>query len=155
MTAPAPRPIEILLVDDSDDDALLLAESFREAHMMNIVHVVHDGEEALDYLFRRGKYQNAATPGLVLLDLNMPRKNGFEVLGAIKADSALRGIPVVMLTTSSNEEDVARSYAKGACSFVSKPVSFEKLREVIRQFALYWTLVAVVPPPVEAPAAPA
>jgi len=145
-----PQAIEILLVDDSDDDVLLLKESFQDSHMVNLVHVVHDGEEAIDYLKRRGKHASATTPGLVLLDINMPRKNGFEVLEEMKADPALRGIPVVMLTTSTRDVDIARSYAKGACSFVSKPVSFEKLKEVIRQFALYWTLVAVVPPPVEA-----
>jgi CheY-like chemotaxis protein len=140
-----PKPIEILLVDDSDDDVLLLEESLSESKFVNLLHVVHDGEEALAYLRREGTYYNAVLPGLVLLDINMPRMNGFEVLSAMKGDPALRTIPVVMLTTSTRDEDVVRSYDGGACSFVSKPVNFEKLKEVIKQFALYWSLVAVVP----------
>jgi CheY-like chemotaxis protein len=140
-----PKPIEILLVDDSDDDIVLLEESLRESKFANLLHVVRDGEAALAYLRREGPYRDAILPGLVLLDINMPRMNGFEVLGAMKADTVLRTIPVVMLTTSTRDEDVVRSYDGGACSFVSKPVNFEKLKEVIKQFALYWSLVAVVP----------
>ncbi len=142
-----PQPVEILLVDDNDDDIVLLEESFRDSKFLNILHVVHDGEEALEYLRREGKYRTARTPGLVLLDINMPKMNGFEVLKSMKSDPLLRTIPVVMLTTSTRDEDIARSYDGGACSFVSKPVSFEKLKEVIKQFTLYWTLVSVVPPP--------
>lgn len=141
-----PQPIEILLVDDNDDDIVLLEESFSESKFVNLLHVVRDGEEALAYLRREGDYAGTALPGLVLLDINMPRLNGFEVLAAMKADPALRMIPVVMLTTSTRDEDIVRSYDGGACSFVSKPVNFEKLKEVIKQFALYWSLVAVVPP---------
>jgi CheY-like chemotaxis protein len=141
-----PQPIEILLVDDNDDDIVLLEESLKESKFVNLLHIVRDGEEALTYLRREGQYRDARLPGLVLLDINMPRKNGFEVLSAMKADPALRTIPVVMLTTSTRDEDIVRSYDGGACSFVSKPVSFEKLKEVIKQFALYWSLVAVVPP---------
>jgi CheY-like chemotaxis protein len=144
-----PQPIEILLVDDNDDDIVLLEESLKESKFVNLLQIVRDGEEALDYLRREGPYRGARLPGLVLLDINMPKKNGFEVLGAMKADPALRTIPVVMLTTSTRDEDIVRSYDGGACSFVSKPVSFEKLKEVIKQFALYWSLVAIVPPTVE------
>ena len=142
-----PQPVEILLVDDNDDDIVLLEESFRDSKFLNLLQVVHDGEEALAYLRREGVYRNARTPGLVLLDINMPRLNGFDVLKSMKSDPVLRTIPVVMLTTSTRDEDIARSYHGGACSFVSKPVSFEKLKEVIKQFTLYWTLVSVVPPP--------
>jgi CheY-like chemotaxis protein len=142
-----PQPVEILLVDDNDDDIVLLEESFRDSKFLNLLHVVHDGEEALAYLRRQGAHRTARTPGLVLLDINMPKMNGFEVLKAMKSDPLLRTIPVVMLTTSTRDEDIARSYDGGACSFVSKPVSFEKLKEVIKQFTLYWTLVSVVPPP--------
>ncbi len=140
-----PQPIEILLVDDNDDDIVLLTESFADSRFLNILQVVHDGEEALEYLRQEGRYHSAKPPGLVLLDINMPRMNGFEVLQAMKSDPILRTLPVVMLTTSTRDEDIARSYAGGACSFVSKPVSFEKLKEVIKQFTLYWTLVSVVP----------
>jgi CheY-like chemotaxis protein len=142
-----PQPIEILLVDDNEDDVVLLEESFRDSKFLNLMQVVHDGEEALAYLRREGQYRAAKTPGLVLLDINMPKVNGFEVLRAMKADPLLRTIPVVMLTTSTRDEDIARSYDSGACSFVSKPVNFEKLKEVIKQFMLYWSLVSVVPPP--------
>ncbi|HLJ09867.1 MAG TPA: response regulator [Planctomycetaceae bacterium] len=141
-----PQPIEILLVDDNDDDVVLLEESFRDSHFVNLLQVVHDGEEAILYLRRQGRHQNAKVPGLVLLDINMPKKNGFEVLQIMKSDPVLRTIPVVMLTTSTRDEDIVRSYDGGACSFVSKPVNFEKLKEVIKQFTLYWTLVSVIPP---------
>ncbi|MGE5195068.1 MAG: response regulator, partial [Deltaproteobacteria bacterium] len=137
-----PQPVEILLVDDNDDDVVLLEESFRDSKFLNLLQVVHDGEEALAYLRREGNYRSARTPGLVLLDINMPKRNGFEVLQEMKSDPLLRTIPVVMLTTSTRDEDIARSYDGGACSFVSKPVSFEKLKEVIKQFTLYWTLVS-------------
>src|SRR6266404_9325064 len=142
-----PQPIEILLVDDNDDDVVLLEESFRDSRFLNLLQVVHDGEEAIRYLRRQGPYQSAKTPGLVLLDINMPKMNGFEVLQVMKADPLLKTIPVVMLTTSTRDEDIARSYDGGACSFVSKPVSLDKLKEVIKQFMLYWSLVSVVPPP--------
>ena len=141
-----PQPIEILLVDDNDDDVVLLEESFKDSRFLNLLQVVHDGREAVAYLRREGKYKSARPPGLVLLDINMPKMNGFEVLQIMKSDPYLRTIPVVMLTTSTRNEDVARSYDGGACSFVSKPVNLEKLKEVIKQFALYWTLVSVVPP---------
>jgi CheY-like chemotaxis protein len=147
-----PQPIEILLVDDNDDDIVLLEESFSESKFLNLLHVVRDGEEALNYLHGEGPYRNAKLPGLVLLDINMPRMNGFEVLASMKADPTLRMIPVVKLTTSTRDEDIVRSYDGGACSFVSKPVNFEKLKDVIKQFALYWSLVAVVPP--QGPGAP-
>jgi len=139
------QPIEILLVDDNDDDVLLLEESLRDSKFVNLLQIVRDGEEALKYLRREAPHESAQLPGLVLLDINMPKVNGFEVLCAMKADARLRTIPVVMLTTSTRDEDIVRSYSDGACSFVSKPVSFEKLKEVIKQFALYWSLVAVVP----------
>jgi CheY-like chemotaxis protein len=139
------QPVEILLVEDNEDDVLLEQEAIVEVKLVNLMHVVRDGEEAMAYLRREGKYQNAHLPGLILLDINMPKKNGFEVLKEIKADPALMHIPIVMLTTSDNESDIVKSYAKGACSFITKPMDFDKFREVIRQFALYWALVARVP----------
>jgi CheY-like chemotaxis protein len=139
------QPMEILLVEDNEDDILLEQEAIADAKLINLMQVVRDGEEALTYLRRQGKYRNTQMPGLILLDINMPKKNGFEVLNEIKADPALMHIPVVMLTTSDSEADVVKSYAKGACSFITKPMDFDKFRDVIRQFALYWALVARVP----------
>lgn len=139
------QPLEILLVEDNEDDILLEQEAIAEARLVNLMYVVSDGEEAMAYLRREGKYQNAQLPGLILLDINMPKKNGFEVLNEIKVDPALMHIPIVMLTTSDSESDIVKSYAKGACSFITKPMDFDKFREVIRQFALYWALVARVP----------
>jgi CheY-like chemotaxis protein len=139
------QPVEILLAEDNEDDIVLTQEAFGEARLVNVLHVVRDGEEALAYLRRQGPYREAARPGLVLLDIAMPKKDGFEVLRELKADPELLSIPVVVLTTSTSEEDVIRSYTAGACSFVSKPVRAERLREVLKQFALYWVLVAKVP----------
>jgi CheY-like chemotaxis protein len=139
------EPMEILLVEDNEDDILLEQEALADAKLVNVVSVVRDGEEALEYLRRQGRYQNARTPGLILLDINMPKKNGFEVLNELKADPALMHIPVVMLTTSDSEADIVKSYAKGACSFITKPMDFDKFRDVIKQFALYWALVVRVP----------
>jgi CheY-like chemotaxis protein len=137
--------MEILLVEDNEDDIVLEQEALAEAKLVNLMFVVRDGEEAMAFLRREGKYQNAQMPGLILLDINMPKKNGFEVLNEVKADPALSHIPVVMLTTSDNEADVVRSYAKGACSYITKPMDFDKFREVVKQFALYWALVARIP----------
>ncbi len=139
------EPMEILLVEDNEDDILLEQEALADAKLVNLMSVVRDGEEALAYLRRQGEYENARVPGLILLDINMPKKNGFEVLNEIKADPALMHIPVVMLTTSDNEADIIKSYARGACSFITKPMDFDKFRDVIRQFALYWALVSRIP----------
>lgn len=139
------EPMELLLVEDNEDDILLEREALADAKLVNLMSVVRDGEEAMAYLRRQGKYQNAHLPGLILLDINMPKKNGFEVLSEIKADPALTHIPVVMLTTSDSESDIVKSYSRGACSFITKPMDFDKFRDVIRQFALYWALVSRVP----------
>ncbi len=138
-------PIEILLVEDNEDDIILIEEAFAGARMMNVINNVRDGEAALAYLRREGSYKNAVRPGLILLDINMPKKNGFEVLKAIKADSQLQALPVIMLTTSEREEDIVLSYAYGACSYVRKPVSLERFIDVVRKFELYWTLISLVP----------
>ena len=139
------QPMEILLVEDNEDDIVLEQEALADAKLINIMYVVRDGEEALAYLRRQGRYHDAKKPGLILLDINMPKKNGFEVLQEMKADVDLRHIPVVMLTTSDREKDVVKSYATGACSFVTKPMDFDKFGEVAQQLALYWALVARVP----------
>lgn len=132
-------------MDDNDDDAVLIEEAFAEAKLLNVVKRAIDGEEAMDYLSRCGKYHGVTLPGLVLLDINMPKKDGFEVLHEMKNDPLLKHVPVVMLTTSSREEDIVKSYGKGVCSFITKPVSFSEFCELGSRFSLYWALVAKVP----------
>jgi two-component system, response regulator len=139
-------PIEILLVEDNEDDIVLIEEAFTEAKLMNVIFKVRDGEGALAYLRQEGPYANMRRPGLVLLDINMPRKNGFEVLQAMKADPLLDALPVVMLTTSDREDDIVRSYTDGACSYIRKPMSLEQFVQVVKDFELYWTMVSRVPP---------
>src|SRR6187200_2976711 len=124
------EPITILLADDDPDDRQLTKEAFAECHLANVVHFVEDGEQLMDYLLRRGTYvsmKDAPLPGLVLLDLNMPRKDGREALKEIKAHPDLRRIPIVVLTTSKAEEDILRTYDLGVNSYITKPVTFESL----------------------------
>jgi CheY-like chemotaxis protein len=147
MTPPT-RPITILLADDDQDDCLLTREALDESRLANDLRVVGDGEELLEYLRREGRYADPASapqPGLILLDLNMPRKDGREALKEIKADPALRSIPVVVLTTSHAEEEIYRSYDLGAASFIAKPVSFEGLVEVMRGLGRYWFEIVDLP----------
>jgi CheY-like chemotaxis protein len=145
MTQDPIDPIEILLVEDNEDDIILIEEAFAGARLMNVINNVRDGEAALAYLRREGPYKKAVRPGLILLDINMPKKDGFEVLEAIKANPELQPLPVIMLTTSDREEDVVRSYVYGACSYIRKPVSLERFIDVVKQFEVYWTLVSLVP----------
>ena len=140
--------INILLVDDSDSDIKIVKDAFEQAKLLNIVDVVKDGEEALSYLKKEGKYKSVETPGLVLLDINMPKKNGFQVLEEVKKDEKLKQIPIVMLTTSSRDEDVIKSYKGGACSYIKKPVGFQEMSEAIKQFSLYWAVVSKIPLPI-------
>jgi CheY-like chemotaxis protein len=147
-------PITILLADDDEDDCMLTREALEESRLANDLRVVGDGEELLAYLRRQGKYAepgSAPKAGLILLDLNMPRKDGREALAEIKADPALRAIPVVVLTTSRAEEEIYRSYDLGASSFISKPVSFEGLVDVMKGLGRYW--FEIVDLPVPAPSA--
>lgn len=142
------KPITILMADDDPEDIMLAREALEEARLANRFYAVHDGEELMDYLRRQGKYadpKDAPRPGLILLDLNMPRKNGFEALEEIKNDPELRAIPVVVLTTSRTEEDVYRSYDLGVNSFISKPVSFEGLVEAMKVLGQYWFQIVVRP----------
>lgn len=140
--------VVILMADDDEDDCMLAQEALTESRLANKLHIVHDGEELIDYLYRRGKYQQATTsprPGLILLDLNMPRKDGREALAEIKADPNLRPIPIVVLTTSKSEEDIYRSYGLGANSFITKPVTFASLVEVMRTIGKYWFEIVELP----------
>ena len=139
------KPLIILMADDDEDDRLNTAEAFREHHLANDFHTVNDGEELLQFLRRQGKYSNAPRPGLILLDLNMPRKDGREALREIKGDPALRSIPVVILTTSREEEDILRTYDLGANSFVSKPVGFDSLVQLASTMTQYWFQLVELP----------
>ena len=143
------KMITILLADDDPDDRKLTHDAFMENRLANEFHAVEDGEELMDYLHRRGKYQNLRDeplPGLILLDLNMPRKDGREALKEIKADPELRRIPIVVLTTSKADEDILRSYDLGVNSYVTKPVTFKSLVELIRVLGRYWFEVVELPP---------
>jgi CheY-like chemotaxis protein len=142
------KSITILMADDDEDDRLMTKEAFEEARLANDLRFVVDGVELLDYLHQRGKFSNpkdAPRPGLILLDLNMPRKDGREALKEIKADPNLRQIPIVVLTTSKAEEDIYRSYDLGVNSYITKPVSFEGLVEVILTLTQYWFKIVQLP----------
>ncbi len=142
------KPITILMADDDPDDRQMTKEAFEESHLANDLRFVEDGEELMDYLHRRGKYADPASsprPGLILLDLNMPRKDGREALEEIKNDPRLRTIRVVVLTTSKAEEDIVRTYNLSAASYIAKPVTFEGLLDVIRTVGKYWLEIVELP----------
>ncbi len=143
------KVITILLADDDPDDRQLTRDAFAENRLANVLNTVDDGEELLEYLQRRGRYadqRNEPLPGLILLDLNMPRKDGREALKEIKADQNLRRIPIVVLTTSKAEEDILRTYDLGVNSYITKPVTFKSLVELIKLLGRYWFEVVELPP---------
>jgi CheY-like chemotaxis protein len=147
MTRP-PRPVTILMADDDPDDREMTREAFEEARLANDLRFVCDGEELMDYLKRRGKYSDPASsprPAILLLDLNMPKKDGREALQEIKADPQLRQIRVIVLTTSKAEEDVYRAYDVSATSFITKPVKFDALVEVVKALGKYWLEIVELP----------
>ena len=135
------------MADDDPDDQLMAKEAFEENQMLNPLQFVSDGEQLMDYLRQRGQYNasNAPRPGLILLDLNMPKKDGREALLEIKADPNLRRIPVVILTTSKSDEDILKSYDLGVSSFITKPVKFNDLVTVTREIGRYWFGIVVLP----------
>ena len=143
------RPMTILMADDDEEDRELTRDALIESRLANDVRFAVDGQDLLDYLRREGAYADpsvdAPRPGIILLDLNMPKKNGREALAEIKADDALRRIPVVILTTSKDEEDVFRTYDLGASSFITKPVTFGGLVEVMRTWGRYWFEIVELP----------
>ena len=142
------KPVIFLMADDDPDDRLLIKEAFQESLISNSIYFVEDGVELLDYLRWQDKFANpkdAPTPDLILLDLNMPRKDGREALAEIKSDPRLRYIPVVVLTTSKAEEDIMRSYDIGAASYITKPVTFDGLVEAIRGLGQYWVQIVRLP----------
>ena len=140
------RPIDILMVEDNPGDVRLAHEAFKEAKILNEVHVVEDGEEALAFLRRQGKYANVVRPELILLDLNLPKKDGREVLAEIKEDPDLRRIPVVILTVSEAEEDIIKTYDLHANCYITKPVDLDGFMEVVKAIDGFWLTVVKLPP---------
>jgi CheY-like chemotaxis protein len=141
-------PMNILMADDDEDDRRSVAKAWKTSRAANPIHFVNDGEELMDYLYHRGKFSDFpewARPGLILLDLNMPKKDGREALREIKADPELRRIPVVILTTSKAEEDIYSTYDLGANSFITKPVTFTSLVELIQVLGTYWVEIVELP----------
>lgn len=146
MSIPSREPIQILLVEDSPSDAELTIDALRSARVLNQVHRVHDGVEALRYLRREGEHAGARHPDLILLDLNLPRMSGYELLERIKGDAALRATPVIILTTSQAERDIARSYQLQANCYVSKPVDLQAFLDVVQQTGDFWLQIVRLPP---------
>jgi two-component system, chemotaxis family, response regulator Rcp1 len=136
------RPVHILLVEDSPSDVAMTLAALREGHIANDMYVASDGEEALEYLFRRGEFRDAQRPDLILLDLNLPKKDGREVLAEVKADGDLKVIPVVVLTTSAAESDVLRMYKLHANSYITKPVGFDQFLSAIQHIEEFWLSLA-------------
>lgn len=142
-----PKTIHLLMADDDADDRQMTREALEESRVLNDIGFVEDGEQLMDYLHHRGRYAaGTPRPDLILLDLNMPRKDGREALAEIKSNPALRQIPVVVLTTSKAEEDIFRSYDLGVNSYVTKPVTFQGLVEVMRGLGNYWVQLVQLPP---------
>jgi two-component system, chemotaxis family, response regulator Rcp1 len=139
------RPIEILLVEDNPGDVRLTIEALKEAKVRNHLSVAKDGVEALAFLRREGSYTDVARPDLILLDLNLPRKDGREVLAEIKADASLRAIPVVILTTSRAEQDVLRSYELHANCYITKPVDLDQFITVVKSIESFWLTIVTLP----------
>lgn len=138
--------INILLVEDNPADAELTRVAMDEVKMINSLHIVSDGIDAMDFLYRRGAFGNAPRPDLILLDLNLPRKDGREVLAEIKVDESLKSIPIVILTSSSAEEDILRTYKLHANAFISKPVDLDQFIRVVRTIEEFWIAIVKLPP---------
>jgi len=142
---PAKRTIDVLQIEDDPGDQLITREAFERNKIKNTLHVAQDGEEGLDFLYRRGAYEGAPRPGLVLLDLNLPKYDGWQLLEQIKSDPDLSHIPVVVLTTSSAEEDILRSYKLHANAYVTKPINLDQFMNAVRQIDEFFVQVARLP----------
>lgn len=138
-------PVVILMVEDNPTDVLIAREGFSGAQMANTLHVADDGIEAIEFLNQRGKYAAAPRPDLIVLDLNMPRKNGQEVLAEIKSDARLKNIPVVILTTSKSQDDISRAYGLHANCYISKPVDFDEFTQVVQRIQDFWFSLVILP----------
>ncbi|MDY6871923.1 MAG: response regulator [Actinomycetota bacterium] len=142
---PSTRPIDVLLIEDDPGDELITREAFEHNKISNTLHVAHDGQEGLDFLYRRGGYENAPRPDLILLDLNLPKYDGRQLLETVKSDPDLNHIPVVVLTTSSAEEDILRSYKLHANAYVTKPVDLDQFMNAVRQIDEFFVQVVRLP----------
>jgi len=142
------KPVDILLVEDNPDHAELTIKALKQNNILNEVYVVNDGQEALDFMYHQGKYADEKKfprPGLILLDIRLPKVDGIEVLKQLKDDPQFKSIPVIMLTTSDRDEEIAKSYAGGANSYVVKPMDFEEFMKKVRELKLYWTITNSLP----------
>ena len=139
------RPVDILLVEDNPGDVRLTQEAFRESRMPVKLSVVMDGEDALNYLYRRPPYENTTRPDIILLDLNIPKKDGREVLSEIKNDLSLKYVPVVVLTTSNAEQDIVRTYNLNVNAYINKPVDFDKFFDIVQKIEEFWLMTAILP----------
>jgi CheY-like chemotaxis protein len=140
------RPVEILLVEDSPGDVRLTQEALKESKLLNNLHVARDGVEAMEFLKRKGKYESAVRPDVILLDLNMPRMDGRQVLAEVKKDDELKRIPIVILTISKADEDIVRTYELGANCYITKPVDLEQFNKVVKAIDNFWFEVVTLPP---------
>jgi two-component system response regulator len=141
----AQRPVEILLVEDNPADVALTEEALQDSKMLNNLTVVNDGAEAMEFLHREGKYQSAPRPDLILLDLNLPKKTGREVLEEIRADPSLTYIPVVIMTVSKDEKDIYETYRLHANCYITKPVRFEEFMEIVKSIENFWFSIVMLP----------
>jgi CheY-like chemotaxis protein len=151
MSSHSLQPVKILLVEDNLQDIEITRRAFAKGRVKNDLIVVRDGQEALDYLYHQGKYSDPATaprPGMILLDLNLPKVSGMEVLQQIKRDEKLKSIPVIVLTASPREEDVVRTYNLGVNTYIQKPVEFDNFMRVVHAVQEYWIVIASLPPAV-------
>lgn len=139
------KPINILMVEDNDGDARLTEEAMKESKLLNSMYRVKDGVEAIDFVYRQNGFANAPRPDLILLDLNLPKKDGREVLAELKADDDLKTIPVVVLTTSEADEDILRSYQLHANCYITKPVDFDKFLTIVRRLETFWLSIVKLP----------
>jgi CheY-like chemotaxis protein len=146
MTQEVGRPVDILLVEDNPGDVMLVEETLDDSRIRNRLHVVSDGEQAMEFVRRQGNHADAPRPDLILLDLNLPRKSGREVLREIKSDPDLKSIPVVVLTSSKSEEDVIKSYELHANAYISKPFDFQQFVKVMHAIEDFWFLIVKLPP---------
>lgn len=146
MTQEVGRPVDILLVEDNPGDVMLIEEVLGDSKIRNTLHVVSDGEQAMEFVRRQGEHARAPRPDLILLDLNLPRKSGREVLREIKSDPDLKSIPVVVLTSSKSEEDVIKSYELHANAYISKPSDFQQFVKVMHAIEDFWFLIVKLPP---------
>lgn len=140
------KPIHILLVEDNEGDILLTTEAFEEAKILNTISICRDGQEAIEFLNKEGPYEEAGSPDLILLDVNLPKKNGHEVLQYIKSHKDLKLIPVIMLTTSMSEKDISRSYENHANCYITKPVEVDNFLNVIASIESFWIKIVQLPP---------